>query len=351
MSFHIFADNTLEDILVNGRSTGISTPPGSPVPFTFQNGIQVEITSAMALFQTGANTLTFIVRNSDDKNGFGGPTGMRIDDMTAGYSTQVNDPLKLSGLQISDADAGGGIMTVTLSVNSGSLMAVDAGGVTVAGTGSNQLVLSGTLANLNNYLSNSSYQPEFTSAQNATGRVTLTMTTNDGGNTGIDPNLTGGPNYESDTDVMHILVSPEPLVIDVLQTDSNITASNVAEVFDWNFTPPPGAQGNPGVDTISNFSISADALDLRDLLQGESHAGISLGNLDTFLNVAVVNGDTEIRISSTGGFAGGTYNSGEENQRIVLDNVDLVASLGLAPAASNQDIIAAMLNNGKLITD
>jgi hypothetical protein len=136
-------------------------------------------------------------------------------------------------------------------------------------------------------------------------------------------------------------------------TDEPATAKTHAEVFEWHLSDSAANDQHPGpsIDVINDFQVQADSLDLRDLLVGESHLGQDLGNLANFLSVNVVGGDTEIRISSTGGFEDGQYNSAAEDQRIVLDNVDLVASLSLTPESSNHDIITAMLNNGKLITD
>ncbi|MFM2450408.1 MAG: hypothetical protein RIS44_2858, partial [Pseudomonadota bacterium] len=134
---------------------------------------------------------------------------------------------------------------------------------------------------------------------------------------------------------------------------SDSAVSVKADVFAWHLADGTSddQQQGPNIDIINDFQVKADSLDLRDLLVGESHLGQDLGNLANFLSVSVVGGDTEIRISSTGGFQDGQYNSSAEDQRIVLDNVDLVASLSLTPESSNHDIIAAMLNNGKLITD
>ena len=135
--------------------------------------------------------------------------------------------------------------------------------------------------------------------------------------------------------------------------DESATSKSHAEVFAWHLADSANSDQHhsPNIDVINDFQVQADSLDLRDLLVGESHLGQDLGNLANFLSVNVVGGDTEIRISSTGGFQDGQYNSSAEDQRIVLDNVDLVASLSLTPESSNHDIIAAMLNNGKLITD
>ena len=88
-------------------------------------------------------------------------------------------------------------------------------------------------------------------------------------------------------------------------------------------------------------------LDLRDLLQGETTSA----TLDPYLDYNVNGGNTEIRISSSGGFTGGAYDLGAEDQRIVLQGVDIRAALGLGGAANDNQIIAELINRGKLVTD
>ena len=88
-------------------------------------------------------------------------------------------------------------------------------------------------------------------------------------------------------------------------------------------------------------------LDLRDLLQGEAASA----TLDRYLDFNVVGGNTEIRISSSGGFTGGTYAAGSEDQRIVLDGVDLRATLGLGASPTDLQIINELITRGKLVTD
>ncbi len=124
-----------------------------------------------------------------------------------------------------------------------------------------------------------------------------------------------------------------------------------ADVFRWSLADRGGA-GSPAVDAIADFDPAAtaaggDALDLRDLLQGETASA----TLDRYLDFNVTGGNTEIRISSNGGFAGGAYAAGAEDQRIVLDGVDIRAALGLGGAATDSQIIAELINRGKLITD
>jgi VCBS repeat-containing protein len=80
IGFDIATDNYLRDILVNGVSTGIS----SNVQYTAL--IHFELNGVNAAFQAGANTITFVIDNRDTVPpipGSAGPTGLRIDNMTA----------------------------------------------------------------------------------------------------------------------------------------------------------------------------------------------------------------------------------------------------------------------------
>ena len=111
---------------------------------------------------------------------------------------QEDEPFVIQGLQVKDVDAGNGIMEVRLSVEHGTLTLPAGSGVTLTGNGTGDVVLTGTLADLNALLSGGvTYQgdPDFH------GNDALTMVTDDRGNTG-----SGGP--LSDTDVLPILVQP-----------------------------------------------------------------------------------------------------------------------------------------------
>ncbi len=90
-------------------------------------------------------------------------------------------PSAITGISFSDADAGSSPVTVILSVASGSLAATSGGGVTVGGT-SSAMTLSGSISNINAFVAGSNVS--FTTAANATADVTLTVSINDGGNTG-----------------------------------------------------------------------------------------------------------------------------------------------------------------------
>ncbi|MFM5246214.1 T1SS-143 repeat domain-containing protein, partial [Aeromonas caviae] len=111
---------------------------------------------------------------------------------------QEDEPFVIQGLQVKDVDAGNGIMEVRLSVEHGTLTLPAGSGVTLTGNGTGDVVLTGTLADLNVLLSGGvTYQgdPDFH------GNDALTMVTDDRGNTGSGGAL-------SDTDVLPILVQP-----------------------------------------------------------------------------------------------------------------------------------------------
>ncbi|MBP8135046.1 MAG: type I secretion C-terminal target domain-containing protein, partial [Rhodoferax sp.] len=89
-----------------------------------------------------------------------------------------------------------------------------------------------------------------------------------------------------------------------------------------------------------------DVLDLRDLLQGESHSGVAAGNLLNYLHFETSGGNTTVHISSGGGFISG-YNAAYVDQAIVLQGVDLTSGGTL----NDQSIIQNLLTNGKLQVD
>lgn len=93
-------------------------------------------------------------------------------------------PLVLSGISFNDIDAGSGLVQVTFDVpaGSGTFSALASSGVTLTGSGTNQLVLSGTLSDLNTFVASGAVS--YLSAANASGTATVTVTLDDRGNTG-----------------------------------------------------------------------------------------------------------------------------------------------------------------------
>ncbi|MGL6335738.1 retention module-containing protein [Aeromonas jandaei] len=117
---------------------------------------------------------------------------------TAPLVAEEDVPYRIDGLQVKDVDAGNSPIEVRLSVGHGTLTLAAGSGVTVTGSGTGSLVLSGSLAAINALLAGGvTYQ----GAQDFNGQDQLTMVTNDLGNTGSGGAL-------SDTDVLPIEVLP-----------------------------------------------------------------------------------------------------------------------------------------------
>ena len=126
--------------------------------------------------------------------------------------------------------------------------------------------------------------------------------------------------------------------------NDTLTGGLGVDVFAWELNDGDTA-GTPAVDTITDFDAGGDSdvLDLRDLLVGED--GSDLNNLDDYLFVETQGANTEIHISTSGGFSGG-FNSANVEQTIVVENADLLGGF-----ASQQALLQDLINNGKLIVD
>jgi Calx-beta domain/RTX calcium-binding nonapeptide repeat (4 copies) len=125
-----------------------------------------------------------------------------------------------------------------------------------------------------------------------------------------------------------------------------------SDVFAWRFSDA-GTPSAPAEDHVLDFGAAlpnrgGDVLDLRDLLQGE-HGGTGLYNIGQYIHIDAEAGSTVIRVSSIGDFSPTDATMGAADQRIVLDNVDLVARLGAG--LSEQQLIAKLVEQGKLLVD
>ncbi|WP_026529295.1 type I secretion C-terminal target domain-containing protein, partial [Methylophilus sp. 1] len=112
-----------------------------------------------------------------------------------------------------------------------------------------------------------------------------------------------------------------------------------ADVFKWSLDDA-GTAGDisQSTDTITDFSFTqTDQLDLRDLLIGES-----TGNILDYIDIVMQGSSTHIRISSTGNFTGGAYNTTEEDVRIVLSNTNLFNATN---SATEAELVGYLINN------
>ena len=128
--------------------------------------------------------------------------------------------------------------------------------------------------------------------------------------------------------------------------DDNLYGGVGADVFKWQLGDQ-GSTSAPAIDVVKDFSVAqGDVLDLRDLLAGEAHQGVSAGNLSEYLDFNFEPG--------SGGSVGTTVVSvktqgaamSAPDQIIRLENVDLLEGL-----TDDNQIIQKLLSNGRLITD
>jgi T1SS-143 domain-containing protein len=139
------------------------------------------------------------------------------------------------------------------------------------------------------------------------------------------------------------------------------------DVFAWSLADAPTSSGTHHVDTISDFNGASptsggDVLDLRDLLHVDSGANAGANSVDKLLNFLDFDtqsqpGSTVIHVSANGGFQADTVHGDSssagvaDQQHIVLSNVDIRASLGLDAQANDHQIIAELVQRGKLLVD
>ena len=132
--------------------------------------------------------------------------------------------------------------------------------------------------------------------------------------------------------------------------NDSLTGGLGADTFAWRLADK-GTAGSPASDTIYGFDTVAnsDRIDLRDLLVGENHSS-GIGNLANYIDITTSSGNTVIRISTTGGFTGGTYVAGAEDQRITLSGENLYSTYGIT-AGNDAALIQQLLTDGKLKVD
>ena len=174
-----------------------------------------------------------------------------VNTMPADQTSDKNTDLDIPGLSVADIDVGSGDITVTLEVSNGTLSVGGTATLTNNNTGS--VTLFGSLAAVNSSLADVTYTP----STGFTGDDTLTVTTDDGGNTGA-----GGA--QTDVDSITITVTDTAAIIagnltgSVTEDDPSNTASG-----NLTATDPDGGdevfQAQTGTEgTYGSFDLGED---------------------------------------------------------------------------------------------
>lgn len=213
--------------------------------------------------QTGSGTVTIAISAVNDAPHVSAPPSIAVtEDMTTA----------LNGISFSDVDAGPGIVNVQFSVapGSGTLSAISAAGVTVLGSGSGTLSLSGTLSDINAFVSGGAVS--YTTAANATGNVVLDVTIDDGGNTGSGGN----------------------------QTDHTTVTLTVTAVNDAPVNSVPGTQSVLQDGTLVFSTGNGNALSIADVDAGSGTVRVTLTASNGVLTLGSLSGVSFLVGNGTG---------------------------------------------------
>jgi len=204
---------------------------------------------------TAADVTVGITAINDDPAVAGLPASITV-------TEDISSNADLSTVTFADVDSAAGNVSLTIAAGTGTLAATSGGSVTIGGSGTGTITLTGTAANIDTFL-NTASNIKYTGAANASGNNadTLTLTANDGGNTG-----TGGG---SDVSLGTVSV--------------NITAVNDAPVLDnsgaMTLTSVTEDDANPAGDTVADIIASAGGDRITDVDGGGAVEGIAITGL------------------------------------------------------------------------
>ena len=317
-----------------------------------------------------ANSITFDVSAVNDApvNSVTGATQTFNEDSSLTFNAA-----NLNLISVSDVDAGANDVQATLAIQSGALTlnAAAVGALTsVTGDGTNNVVLTGTVAEINAALNGLVYNP----GANNNGNRTLTITTNDLGNSGADPGAggTGTLANELDSDdisVNVLSVNDEPSgTDDSSSTPENLAYTFTATDFTVGFSDPldgnaffavkitalPALAG--GVLKLNGSAIGAgDTITLAQLAGGQFTFEPAAGSASTSPTFT-------FQVRDDGGIANGgvdldqtpntfTINVGAPNASPVLDLDDTNGGTGSSASYTENDPVAVLLAPNAIVSD
>ncbi len=298
----------------NSRGSGSVSLTGSGTDTLVLTGTFANINSfldtASSIQYTGASNVnggdsaTFTV-TANDGDGSGdislGTVNLDItavnDDPTASslvtdvtVTEDVASNVDLSALTLADVDSTGSSVTLTASAGIFSDNTRGSGNVTLTGSGTDTLVLTGTFANINTFLDTAS-NIQYTGASNANGddAATFTVTANDGDGSGEVSLGTVNLDITAVNDAPTLSISDTSLSYtendSATQIDASGTVSDVDSSTDWNeATLVVQITGNAEADdTISLQDTDLNGPEITvsgtDIFSNTGSGAIDIGNL------------------------------------------------------------------------
>ena len=282
--------------------------------------------------------------------------------------------ISVTGLSVTDVDAGTSDITVTLTASNGTLTVDDAvpSGLTagqIATNGTGTVVLTGTLAEINTTLA-AANGVSFQGNPNITGAGTITVTANDGGASG-----TGGA--LSDTETINVTINPvndapvvalgasaagitvnedTPIVltglsvsdIDAESSDITVTLTASDGTLAVNQSVPAGL---PSGDIANNSSASVTLTGTV----AEINATLADANGVVFQGNPNANGVSTITVTANDGGATGSGGALTDTQVITVDVTPIndapIVAIGASVSGITVDEDAAISVTGLSVTD
>ena len=280
------------------------------------------------------DSLDIVVHYNIDPSMTGLPASITVvEDVSPGYLSNA-----LSDATFADSDAGANNVTLTLTVSSGAVgFANPLGLIGISGNATNNAILTGTVSNIESYLSintNVHYIPP--GNVNGSNAATLTITANDGGNTGVG----GGIDVTLGTVNIDITAVNDDPEMTGIPTDITVVENTVSDV---DLSTATLTDVDASVNSIT-FTLTA----AQGILSATSGGGVtvsgsgtatltlsgSVSNIDTYLNTAsfiqytgpvALVGDNATTLSLKANDGGNTGTGGGTDVVLGTVNVDIIS--------------------------
>ena len=307
-----------------GMGSGVNALQLNPIAYDGRGGVDIDTLSVTDFAQLGDTIVATVppIMGTLFTGLAGGADGMAsllvtIDGTTFTYNFG-DDTLQVDGSLDYSFDESGNLLTVTSAKNGVWMIDLDAGSFT--------------------------YQADATESGLDSLDFTLTDGDGDGVTSSVDIDLDASA---SDATVQPFIQVDEPAPLQTgfgVEVGAPLIGTADDDVFVWELADI-GSPGNPDMDSVLQFgSEGNDVLDLSDLLV-DAHPGEGgdIGDLEQFLSISSDGTDSVVRISSSGGFAGGTFDPSAVDQTITLMGVDL--------GDDSAQAIRDLLSSGQLLAD